>query len=122
MLDRVDTRGHTKRELLSFHRLPLPCQTSGSEGVGLISVIPRTHGRIYRFSSLTELVTFCKHRFGTDDVHTGASRGELRLHIGFGDGKYYSELVVPFEGERTYAVLLPEPGLLHELLRHHQRS
>jgi hypothetical protein len=80
-------------------------------------VIPRTQGKIHRFASVTDLVAFCRHRFGTDDVHTAAPHGELRVEIGFGNGRYYSELVVPFEGERTYVVLLPEPAVLHEILK-----
>jgi hypothetical protein len=63
---------------------------------------------LYRFDSATELVTFCRTRYPAAEVWSGSRGGEFVLQVRGAEVDFES-LIVHFEGERTYAVMLA-PG------------
>lgn len=66
-------------------------------------------GAVLRFDSVTQLVSFCRSRYQTDKVHCDSKTGELLLYVDRLRGESFESLVVHFEGEQQYAVLLPDP-------------
>src|SRR5262249_11322408 len=66
-------------------------------------------GTLVRFDSVTELTAFCRRRYQTDNVHCDSDTGEFLLRVDPRDGRAFESLIVHFEGEGTYAVLLPDP-------------
>lgn len=63
-------------------------------------------GTYHRFDSARELVTFCSERYPTADVHTTNAAGEFMLVVS-GPTVAFESLIVHFEGEGIYAVMLP---------------
>jgi hypothetical protein len=65
------------------------------------------HGELLRFDSVTEMIAACRARLGQVDVRTAYIRGDLLLDVTLADGSHFESLIVHFEGERCYAVMLP---------------
>lgn len=65
-------------------------------------------GTLFRFASVTELITFCRDRYRTDKVQCSSDSGEHLLSVDPFDRKAFDSLVVYFEIEGQYAVLLPD--------------
>ena len=63
-------------------------------------------GTLHRFGSVTELVAFCRARYPGADVRTVNERDDFLLRI---DAPRIESLIIHFEGEGCYAVMLPEP-------------
>lgn len=68
------------------------------------------HGELLRFDSVTKMVAACRARLAPVDVHTTYARGDLLLVVTLADGSRFESLIVHFEGERCYAVMLPWAG------------
>ncbi len=68
---------------------------------------PRS-GRLHRFASVTEIVAFCRARYPGADVRTLNERGDFLLRV---DEPHFESLIVHFEGEGCYAVMLPAAGV-----------
>jgi hypothetical protein len=66
-------------------------------------------GTIFRFDSVTDIVAFCRNRYQTRQVHCSSRTGELLLYVDCAGGEPFESLIVHFEGEKQYAVLLPDP-------------
>ncbi|MBZ5715826.1 hypothetical protein [Nannocystis pusilla] len=64
-------------------------------------------GAILRFDSVTEMIEYCRARYRTDEVRSGRQDGEFVLFVRPAEGPAFESLIVHFEGERTYAVMLP---------------
>jgi hypothetical protein len=62
-------------------------------------------GTLHRFVSVTDLVAFCRARYPGADVRTVTERGDFTLVV---DEPRIESLIVHFEGEGCYAVMLPE--------------
>lgn len=65
-------------------------------------------GTLFRFDSVTEIVEFCRDRHATQTVRAGSVRGEFVLSVAPADGPGFESLIVHFEGEGCYAVMLPD--------------
>jgi len=63
-------------------------------------------GDYHRFDSLRALLTFCRHRYQTEDVTAVREDDELRVRIVLADGSVLRRLVVHFEGARVFVVRL----------------
>lgn len=63
---------------------------------------------LHRFGSVTELVAFCRTRYPDTNVRTLNERGDFLLRV---DEPRIESLIVHFEGEGCYAVMLPEPAV-----------
>ena len=92
---------------------------AGTDG-DVIAVIARDRGRglwwsdmrvqegeLVRFDSVTTLVDECRLRFATMHVRTATRGGEFLLYVKLPDGSRFESLIAHFEGEGTYAVMLP---------------
>jgi hypothetical protein len=66
-------------------------------------------GTIVRFDSVVQLVAFCRRRYKTDKVHCGSENGDFLLRVDPLRGEAFESLIVHFEGEGQYVVMLPEP-------------
>lgn len=64
-------------------------------------------GILFRFDSVVELLAFCRDRFDTPHARTATVAGEFVLCVDPPDRPPFESLIVHFEGERTYAVMLP---------------
>jgi hypothetical protein len=74
---------------------------------------------LYRFDSVREILAFCRSRYPTADVRTEDLDGEfmllVRSSLGI-EGVEFESLIVHFEGEGTYAVMLPDTSDRQTLL------
>lgn len=73
-------------------------------------------GTLYRFDSVGEILAFCRSRYPTADVQTGEFDGDFLLMVRSSEGVDFESLIVHFEGEGTYAVMLPGPADRQTLL------
>jgi hypothetical protein len=64
-------------------------------------------GTLFRFDSVPEILAFCRSRYPTADVRTDELDGEFLLVVRSAEGVEFESLIVHFEGEQTYAVMLP---------------
>lgn len=64
-------------------------------------------GELVRFDSVSELVDECRARFATMHVRTATRGAEFLLYVKLPDGGRFESLIVHFEGEGCYAVMLP---------------
>ena len=64
-------------------------------------------GAVLRFDSVTAIIEFCRHRFQTNDLTCSSTGGELVLRVVLPNAESFETLIVHFEGEATFAVLLP---------------
>ena len=64
-------------------------------------------GTLHRFDSASAIVAHCRRRYPTADVQTGQLDGEFLLTVRSPEGVDFESLIVHFEGEETYAVMLP---------------
>lgn len=62
-------------------------------------------GTLYRFDSATEILNFCRSRYPKAKVWSGNLEDEFVLQVRGAEVDFES-LIVHFEGERTYAVML----------------
>lgn len=74
-------------------------------------------GTLCRFDSVTEMLAFCRRQYAATAARTSARAGEFVLVVERADPSRFESLIVHFEGEGVYAVLLPgvtaeapEPG------------
>ena len=65
-------------------------------------------GKLYRFDSVTELLAVCRARYATRAVATDSTREEFVLLVEPPVGERFESLIVHFEGEGCYAVMLPD--------------
>jgi hypothetical protein len=65
-------------------------------------------GALLRFDSVTKIVELCRRRYMTEKVQCDSTTGELLLWVVRPDGEEFESLVVHFESEGQYVVLLPE--------------
>jgi hypothetical protein len=65
------------------------------------------NGTLFRFDSVPEILAFCRGRYPTADVATDELDGEFMLLVRSAEGVEFESLIVHFEGEQTYAVMLP---------------
>lgn len=63
-------------------------------------------GKLHRFVSVTDLVAFCRARYPGASVRAHNESGDFLLVV---DDPHIESLIVHFEGEGCYAVMLPEP-------------
>ena len=82
---------------------------AGPRSPGLPQRSRARQGTIFRFDSVTAIVAFCRHRYQTRQVHYSSRTGELLLYVDRAGGESFESLIVHFEGEKQYAVLLPDP-------------
>jgi hypothetical protein len=68
-----------------------------------------TRGALLRFDSITQIVQHCRKRYDVEEVQYGCETGELLLRLDLRSGDAFESLIVHFEGEGVYAVMLPEP-------------
>jgi hypothetical protein len=73
-------------------------------------------GTLYRFDSVSEIRAFCRRRYPSADVATGDADGEFVLVVRDAEGEDFESLIVHFEGEGTYAVMIPGPADQQTLL------
>lgn len=66
-----------------------------------------TTGAIGRFDSITEMIEFSRDFYGARDVESGHVDGELVLLVRPPAGPPFYSLIVHFDGERRYVVMLP---------------
>ena len=64
-------------------------------------------GTLFRFDSVAELLSFCRGRYHTHHVRTASVAGDFVVYVDPHDRPPFESLIVHFEGERTYAVMLP---------------
>jgi hypothetical protein len=67
-------------------------------------------GTLFRFDSVREMLAGCRSRFPTADVRTENLDGDFFLLVRTAEGVEFESLIVHFEGEGTYAVMLPDPS------------
>lgn len=63
-------------------------------------------GTLHRFDSVSAMIDACRRWYRTTDVCAVEVGGEFLLRVGRARDPFES-LIVHFEGERTYAVMLP---------------
>jgi hypothetical protein len=63
-------------------------------------------GSYQRFDSARDIVDFCRECYPTAEVRTSNIDGEFVLQVS-GPTVTFESLIVHFEGEETYAVMLP---------------
>lgn len=63
-------------------------------------------GTLFRFGSVSEILDFCRERYPTASVRTAERDGDFLLLVRDRTGEFES-LIVHFEGEQIYAVMLP---------------
>lgn len=64
-------------------------------------------GAVLRFDSVTEMIEYCRARYRTEDVRSGTLDGEFTLFVRPTDAPAFESLIVHFDGEGVYAVMLP---------------
>jgi hypothetical protein len=75
-------------------------------------------GSYHRFDSASGIVDFCRECYPTADVRTGNIDGEFVLVVS-GPTVLFESLIVHFEGEGVYAVMLPADL---PVVRHHREN
>ncbi|MCX4242338.1 hypothetical protein [Paraliomyxa miuraensis] len=63
-------------------------------------------GELRRFDSVAELIALCRTRFPGAEIHTANEDGDFVLRMRMGSW-HFESLIVHFEGEGCYAVMLP---------------
>jgi hypothetical protein len=64
-------------------------------------------GTLHRFDSVGGILEFCRRRYPTADVETAELDGDFLLVVRSCEGVEFESLIVHFEGEGTYAVMIP---------------
>jgi hypothetical protein len=64
-------------------------------------------GTLFRFDALQHMLAFCRSRYPTAEIRSEEIDGDFVLVVRSSEGIDFESLIVHFEGEQTYAVMLP---------------